>query len=196
MDSDDLESMYHQVVRGGSKENCRFVTDSESSATWDRIAAEVAAMREDGTPQFGTLGDLGREADSVDPADSVVAIRARGTDPAAAALARATADAPGRPRYRLAGRVVTVEVEEAPVLAGREAADGVGVKIRPAILNFEDSLSGTVRAVVRGNRLRDGSVSDEMATIRLLVERLDEGAPDRDARAPSWIYTIWQQVRS
>lgn len=45
MDSDDLSSMYGQIVRGVTKEDSRFVTDDESSALWDTIAAEVEAMR-------------------------------------------------------------------------------------------------------------------------------------------------------
>lgn len=45
MDSDVMASMYAYIVRGGSKDECHYVTDEESSQTFDTIAGEVAAMK-------------------------------------------------------------------------------------------------------------------------------------------------------
>lgn len=45
MDSDDLASMYAQIVRGVAKEDSRFVTDDESSALWETIAREVVTAK-------------------------------------------------------------------------------------------------------------------------------------------------------
>jgi hypothetical protein len=47
VDSDELASMYAQIVNGVPKEQSRFVTDEESSAAWEQIAAEVEQMRAD-----------------------------------------------------------------------------------------------------------------------------------------------------
>jgi hypothetical protein len=40
-----VASMYAQIVNGLDKENSQHVTDEESSAMWDKIAAEVTEMR-------------------------------------------------------------------------------------------------------------------------------------------------------
>lgn len=48
MDSDEMNSMYAQIVNGGAKTESRFVTDDESSALWDQIEGEVNALRADG----------------------------------------------------------------------------------------------------------------------------------------------------
>lgn len=46
MDSDELASMYAEIVRGTTKARSRFAGRSvEAGRLWDRIAAEVAATR-------------------------------------------------------------------------------------------------------------------------------------------------------
>lgn len=45
MDSETMARMYAQVVNGQAKEDSRFVTDDESGDSWDKMAAEVAAIR-------------------------------------------------------------------------------------------------------------------------------------------------------
>lgn len=47
MDTQEVASMYAQIVNGGSKEASRFVTDDESGALWDQISSEVEQMRAD-----------------------------------------------------------------------------------------------------------------------------------------------------
>ncbi|WP_432477201.1 hypothetical protein [Nocardioides sp. GXQ0305] len=64
MDSDDLERMYMQIVRGVPKDRSRLVTDAESSALWDQVAREVADARTSGVAQFGTLA--GRDSDDLE----------------------------------------------------------------------------------------------------------------------------------
>lgn len=46
MDSGELSSMYAEIVNGVAKADSRFAGKSaEAGRTWDRIAAEVAAIR-------------------------------------------------------------------------------------------------------------------------------------------------------
>ncbi len=45
-DSDELASMYAEIVRGASKVDSQYAgKDAKASATWDSIAAEVAELR-------------------------------------------------------------------------------------------------------------------------------------------------------
>lgn len=45
MDSDELASMYAQILNGVAKKDSHYVTDDESSRLWDKISAEVADLK-------------------------------------------------------------------------------------------------------------------------------------------------------
>src|SRR5262245_28889530 len=55
MDNDLLRHIYSDVLAGVSKANSRYVTDTESSQVWDRLAAEVDAAK---TANSGVVFDL------------------------------------------------------------------------------------------------------------------------------------------
>lgn len=77
MDSDELASMYAEVVRGVAKEKSRYVTDGESGGLWDKVAADVEEMRaanpkvilEVPTQIPGDLGSTRSANGAADPAD-------------------------------------------------------------------------------------------------------------------------------
>ena len=174
MDGDDLEGMHHQIVRGVRRADPPLVTDGELSAL--AIAPPTRSPPCGSGEHFRTVAGFGRDAQRADAAAAGLARVRRTSDPAAT------------PKFRLAGRALTVDVEEAPFLTGRSEDDGADdVRIRPHAIEFREASSGTVRAIVRGHRHRAGSMTNDVVTISLLVERLDEGAVDRDDRAPSWV---------
>lgn len=81
MDSDELASMYAQIVNGVPKDKSRFVTDDESSRLWDQIAEEVEQIKADNPDaQFSVPNELPAMDDDADPAWTGVA---RGGPPTA-----------------------------------------------------------------------------------------------------------------
>lgn len=89
MDSGELASMYAQIVRGMAKEDSRFVTDEESSALWDKIAASVEeATRTIPNVQFWIPNEM-PDADDDDDDDPIMPATPTAPEgPAAAALRR------------------------------------------------------------------------------------------------------------
>lgn len=47
MTSDQLASMYAEIVRGTPKTESRFANERDFSSTWDQVAAEVEQIRAD-----------------------------------------------------------------------------------------------------------------------------------------------------
>lgn len=84
MDSDELASMYAQIVNGVPKDKSRFVTDDESSRLWDQITEEVEQTKADNPDaQFS----VPNEVPGIDGGD----------DPAWTGIRRASTAAPAAP---------------------------------------------------------------------------------------------------
>lgn len=66
MDTDALSSMYVQILLDVPKADCPYVTDAESGALWDTVAAEVAAIKaKDPKAQFDIPSELPPATDKV-----------------------------------------------------------------------------------------------------------------------------------
>lgn len=59
MDSDQMASMYAQILNGIPKEQSRFVTDEESSDLWDQISAGIERISaENPNAQFSVPNEV------------------------------------------------------------------------------------------------------------------------------------------
>jgi len=55
--NEPIIGMYHHIAAGVNKKDSKWVTDKNSSDTWDKMAGEMAAMRNKGIG-FETVHDI------------------------------------------------------------------------------------------------------------------------------------------